>query len=216
MNESEWLSSAEPIDMARGAPTRVSHRKLRLFAAAVCRRILHLLSDDRSKAAVDVAERFADEQATLDNLQWAREQAHIAHREAFNRLGKSGACLEWAAVYVVDPVAYHGAKNVSWMAATPRIPGGVTDAEYTVQANLFREIFANPFRPVSIVPAWLALKVIVLAEAIYDDRRFADMPIRADALEEAGCTNADMLSHCRQPGEHVRGCWVVELLLGKT
>jgi hypothetical protein len=57
--------------------------------------------------------------------------------------------------------------------------------------------------------------VTALAQSIYDQRRFADMPILADALAEAGCTNADVLNHCRQPGEHVRGCWVVDLLLGK-
>jgi hypothetical protein len=54
-----------------------------------------------------------------------------------------------------------------------------------------------------------------LAQVIYDERRFADLPILADALEEAGCTNTDILDHCRLPGEHVRGCWVVDLILRK-
>ncbi|SRR5579871_339609 len=64
-------------------------------------------------------------------------------------------------------------------------------------------------------PAWQSSNVVSLAQAIYDERAFNRMPILADALEDAGCTNADVLNHCRKPGEHVRGCWVVDLLLGK-
>jgi hypothetical protein len=84
--------------------------------------------------------------------------------------------------------------------------------------SAIRDIFGNPFRPVAVDPDWLTWNggtVPKLAQAIYDQRRFQDLPILADALEEAGCTNADILNHCRQPGEHVRGCWVVDLVLGK-
>jgi hypothetical protein len=73
----------------------------------------------------------------------------------------------------------------------------------------------EPFCP-KVDPAWLTAKVVALAQAIYDDRAFDRLPILADALEDAGCTNQDILAHCRQPGEHVRGCWVVDLLLGKS
>jgi len=76
-------------------------------------------------------------------------------------------------------------------------------------------IFGNPFRPVTLNPAWRTATVIALAEAIYADRAFDRLPILADALEEAGCTSAEVLNHCRQPGEHVRGCWAVDLVLGK-
>jgi hypothetical protein len=93
------------------------------------------------------------------------------------------------------------------------------DAEGREQASLLRCIFGNPFRPPPLTePAWLKRHdgtVVNLAQAIYDERRFQDLPILADTLEEAGCTNADILDHCRQPGDHVRGCWVVDLLLGK-
>jgi hypothetical protein len=92
-------------------------------------------------------------------------------------------------------------------------------AEYAAQANLIRDLFGNPFRSITIDFVWLAWNnetIPKLAEAIYDERRFADLPILADALEEAGCDNADLLNHCRQPGEHVRGCWVVDRLLGKS
>jgi hypothetical protein len=87
------------------------------------------------------------------------------------------------------------------------------------QADLLRCIFGPlPFRPVVIDPSWLTWNggtIPKLAEAIYDERRFGDLPILADALEEAGCTDADTLAHCRSGGEHVRGCWVVDLLLGR-
>jgi hypothetical protein len=78
-----------------------------------------------------------------------------------------------------------------------------------------RDIFGNPFRPVSIDPAWQTAAVVSIAQAIYAQRAFDRMPILADALEDAGCTHTEILNHCRQPAEHVRGCWVIDFLLGK-
>jgi len=75
--------------------------------------------------------------------------------------------------------------------------------------------YFNPFRPLAADPVWLTPTAQSLAAAIYADRAFDRLPILADALEEAGCTNVDVLLHCRQPEEHVRGCWVVDLVLGK-
>jgi hypothetical protein len=89
------------------------------------------------------------------------------------------------------------------------------EVERDCQAALLREVFGNPFRPISLSSAWLTLTVINVAQVIYDERRFADLPILADALEDAGCDNADILNHCRQPGEHVLGCWALDLVLGK-
>jgi hypothetical protein len=85
------------------------------------------------------------------------------------------------------------------------------------QCDLLRDLFGNPFRPMMVEPAWLDWNdgcVAKLARAIYEERKYQDMKILGDALEEAGCGNPDILAHCRQPGEHVRGCWVVDLLLG--
>jgi hypothetical protein len=83
------------------------------------------------------------------------------------------------------------------------------------QAALLQDIAGQPFRPVTPPRAWLTGNVTALAQTIYDERAFDRLPILADALEDAGCDNADMLNHCRRPGEHVRGCWVVDLVLGK-
>jgi hypothetical protein len=83
---------------------------------------------------------------------------------------------------------------------------------------LLRDVIGNPFRPLSLKPSWLQYNegaVTKMGQAIYNQRRFGDLPVLADALEEAGCTDAAILEHCHQPGEHVRGCWVVDLILGK-
>lgn len=77
------------------------------------------------------------------------------------------------------------------------------------------DIFGNPFRPVTFDPACLTTAV-KLAQAIYDDRAFDRLPLLAEALEEEGCVNAEVLEHLRAPGVHVRGCWAVDLLLGKA
>ena len=80
------------------------------------------------------------------------------------------------------------------------------------------EVFANPFRSRILDPVWLSWNngtVGKLAQAIYDDGAFDRLPVLADALEEAGCTDADKLTHCRSEGPHVKGCWVVDLILSK-
>ncbi len=83
-------------------------------------------------------------------------------------------------------------------------------------ARLFKDIFGNPFRDVTLNPTWLTPSVVALANGIYSAKDFDPMPILADALQDSGCDNEEILNHCRQPEEHVRGCWVVDLLLGKS
>src|SRR5262249_7206516 len=84
-----------------------------------------------------------------------------------------------------------------------------------VDPVMVRDIFGDPFRSCTIDSAWLTSIVLSLTRTIYDERAFDRMPILGDALEEAGCDNKDMLDHCRQLDDHVRGCWVIDLLLGK-
>jgi hypothetical protein len=89
-------------------------------------------------------------------------------------------------------------------------------AEHRFQCDALRCCIGPAFfRPVSLRPVWLTANVRTLAHTIYDERTYDHLPILADALEEAGCDNTDILDHCRQPGEHVRGCWVLDLLLGR-
>ena len=89
------------------------------------------------------------------------------------------------------------------------------DAEKSAQAPLARDIFGNPFRPAAFDPRWRSADAVELARGIYEDRAFDRMPMLADALMDAGCDADDILTHCRAEGPHVRGCWVVDLILGK-
>jgi hypothetical protein len=120
------------------------------------------------------------------------------------------------------------AQSVAMAASRPKIAASwvailaALDPNYSSpqQCHHLRDLFSPlPFRPISInlvMLSWNDGTVPKIAQAIYDERAFDRMPILADALEEAGCTDAEILNHCRQPGEHVRGCWVVDLLLGKS
>jgi hypothetical protein len=110
---------------------------------------------------------------------------------------------------------FAGRKTAEWESVVSTIR---REEEFAL-TTILRHLFGNPFRPVFLNPAWLIWNdgtVQKLAQAIYDERAFDRMPILADALEDAGCTNQDILDHCRSGGEHVRGCWVVDLLLGKS
>jgi hypothetical protein len=212
MTEKEWLASTDPMAMLKTASCRFQRRKLRLFAVACCRRISPLHSDERSKRAIDIAERYAEGDASDADLRAAEEEAQAAHRHAFERFGKTGACLEWAAAYVAHPVAFKAAQAVSWMAATPREPSGLTGAEYPFQAGLVREIFLNHCRQMSLDSDWVTPNALKLAYSIYRDRNFDQMPLLAEALEKADQPNPDILAHCRQTDEHVLGCWVLDSL----
>ena len=83
-------------------------------------------------------------------------------------------------------------------------------------ARLLHDIVGNPYRPVAFDPAWLTSDVLAMCRGMYESRDFAAMPILADALQDAGCAEAAVLAHCRGPGPHVRGCWVVDRVLGKA
>jgi hypothetical protein len=105
-----------------------------------------------------------------------------------------------------------------WLVATKWGDDGAAFVSAPIQADILRDVIGNPFHPVTINTSWLSYNdgtAHRIASAIYDHYAFDRMPILADALEDAGCDNADLLNHCRQPGVHVRGCWVVDLLLGK-
>jgi hypothetical protein len=89
------------------------------------------------------------------------------------------------------------------------------DAEELAQCELIRDIFGNPFRPVTFNANWRTDTAVALARGMYGSRDLGAVPILADALQDAGCDSEDVLDHCRGPGPHVRGCWVVDLVLGK-
>jgi hypothetical protein len=120
-----------------------------------------------------------------------------------------------------DPLA--AAYEAPWVAHNflhLRLPDrGDFGRESRLQADavaIIRDIFGNPFRPVTFSPDWRTSTAVALAKGMYESRDFSAMPILADALQDAGCDSDAILDHCRGPGPHVRGCWVVDLVLGKS
>ena len=203
MTETEWQNAADPHPMLELLRAKASDRKLRLFAVACSRRIWTLI-DALGQAAVEVAENYADGLAGPDEMRTVRLRCQ----------GMGGQASWYAAATKPEVAARNAARSAqAGVASNPLL--GTEDAELLTQAVLLRDIFGDPFRPVSVDPTWLLPAVVELAQAIYDDRAFDGMPDLADALHEAGCTEAKILSHCRSEGPHVRGCWVVDLILGK-
>lgn len=219
MTEKEWLVCTDPTSMLDFLHGQASDRKLRLFAVACCRRIWTLVGNDRRRLAV-LTEGYADGQVDQAELLTACDEAHDSDWTAGLAFKEAAALddIEDAAAYAAGNAARAAAdaatdypafseRTAAWIAAC--------QTEFAGQAALLREVFGNPFRPITVENSWLTATVVALATAVYDDRAFDRLPILADALEDAGCTHADILNHCHQPGEHVRGCWAVDLLLGK-
>ncbi len=198
--EAEWLACNVPQLLVQWREDGASDRKRRLFGCACCRLVWEQLTDPFVREGVVVAERFADGLATRGELRRARRRVIGAHPFGLGRLLFNEVAVGPLVRAVVRLRPGHG-----W--------------EQAEVAALYRDVVGNPFRPVVIAPAVLAWNegtVRRLAQAIYDERAFDRLPLLADALEEAGCDDADVLAHCRGPRPHVRGCWVVDLLLGKT
>jgi hypothetical protein len=219
MTESEWLSCTDPDEIVRFLQAKASDRKLRLFACACVRVVWNYVVEERARLAVEVSERYADGRASDDELEEA-----FAYANRVVGPGRPGGLASWdahdAARLAAHPLRRGLADSTACAAARAGAAGGEEywknySIEQTNQCILLRDIFSNPFRPIVLNPTWRTANVLALAQAIYADRAFERMPILGDALEDAGCDNVEILNHCRQPGEHVRGCWVVDLILGK-
>ncbi|MDB5310207.1 MAG: hypothetical protein JWO38_4409 [Gemmataceae bacterium] len=114
------------------------------------------------------------------------------------------------------PGSYYPAALAAREFASPGRPEEEPDpAEFAFQCRLIRDIFGNPFRPAAFEPAWQTSTVVSLARQMYEARDFGPIPILADALLDAGCDSQEVLDHCRGEGPHVRGCWVLDLILGR-
>jgi hypothetical protein len=212
MTETEWLVCTDPQLMVGFLTDGAgSDRKLRLFGCACCRHVWDWLTENCFRDAVEVAERFADGQASSKELA-------VAKRISGAALERNGLAGVTGPRYCALGSAWSCTRNPQTAALYPLWVFN-DGAQRSWEVLLLRDIFGNPFRPIpSVPPVWLAWNdstIQKLAQTIYDEHAFDRLPILADALEEAGCTNADILNHCRQPGEHVRGCWVIDLILGK-
>ena len=201
MTEVEWLACADPEPMLEFVRGKASERRLRLFAVACCRRIWSRFVDVRSRKGVEVSELYADGLVSTVEFERARRAARIPWWDSLD--------------------AYSDAIQAAYATArAERRPSAEALSEnQRQQCALVREIIGNPLRPPSLKHSWLDWNdgtIRKMAQIIYDDRAFDRLPLLADALEEAGCDNREILDHCRSGGEHVRGCWVVDLLLGKS
>jgi hypothetical protein len=208
---------------------KFSERKARLFSVAVCRRLWPWLTDERSRNVVEVAERFADNKATSEELSIAAEKARHAVSDpagaAFAAWATAGgfttvaAAAAWAARQAAEAAAsiLHTPTDADpWQLTHPHDYAqkeGAWLAERCRQVALLRCIAGNPFR--SVEASWRTSHIIALATSIHEERRWQDMPVVGDALEELDCRDDDILTHCRGPGPHARGCFVVDLLLRK-
>jgi hypothetical protein len=239
MTERKWKYTTDPqvmLSFLLGSG-RLSDRKARLFGVACCRRIWHLLTDKRSRRAVEVAERFADGGANKEELGIAREEGQMAHRDALAAVyrGDSSRCLSasWIVYRVARSKAGRGAQDAIDFCpfAVSGVPRQAANQAHIVelskQADLLRDLFGLfPFRPAAIdssVLTWHGGTVARLAESVYQERNLPEGTLDsggitglADTLEEAGLDQQEALHHLRQHGSlHVRGCWVIDQLLGK-
>jgi hypothetical protein len=233
MNEQKWLACANPAAMIGFLGGRGSDRKWRLLACACCRLAWHHLADPRSRAAVEAAEAFADGQTPFEAMESARLAAMAAAAE--QPPVSLGAALATAAGFAARPggsfagAALHVIDKVAWAPSTaPRGKAGRAGRAHREQvgllaAALLRCVVGNPFRPVTPDPAWPTSQVVDLARAAYDHRdrpsghlEPSRLAVLADALEDAGCEDAELRRHLRSGGVHVRGCWGVDVVLGRA
>jgi hypothetical protein len=245
MTEAEWLACTDPQPMMEwlredlgGARRRCGRRKLRLFACACLRGIWPLLRKAGSRMAVAIAERYADGEASEQELIEAQDAALGALLSEYPQFGKTPywQSSEAAGHTVAKRFTTGNHRSVAHASSSAALAwaidragpergvkhserrGKERKARQLIHSNWLRDVFGNPFRPIYHTQSWLSWnggKVPKLAQAIYEKRAFDRLPILADALEQAGCTEPAILTHCRSGGEHVLGCWVVDLLLGR-
>jgi hypothetical protein len=234
MTEQEWLAGTGPKAMLVFLHGKTSERKLRLFAAARCR-LFRPDWDDwwPIREAVEAAERLSDGlyaagllarfHRPWEDFIWDVRGGTIDPTGGSTVLRPShlGQLLVQA---ISSPDAVSAAWGVRYDDLQSYFDGGWKDGpqERRAECHLLREVFGNPFRPATLSTAWQTAEVVRLAQAAYDERELpagtldtTRLAVLADALEEAGCDQPDLLGHLRGPGPHVRGCWAVDLLQGK-
>jgi hypothetical protein len=246
MTEQQWLQATDPQPMLEYLQGKVSDRKLRLFAVAACRRASRLLFPaGRAEAFLEIIERYADGSASKGEViachsgmlpSPVSEQTDELEVPLWwwmtRDMLKGGVrniavVADWIAQTLRasandSHTALHAsagdeirASRSAWAEANLAMSG-----ERAFQCYCLRDLFGPlPFRPVVLDSGWLTWHdglLVSMARQMYDSRDFRDLPVLADALEEAGCTNRDILGHCRSGGEHVRGCWVVDAILGRS
>jgi hypothetical protein len=224
---------------------KASDRKLRLLACACCRLISRWVTDARSRQGVEIAERYADggvvgaELGAAATTAWAAYEPDEFTNAPLEAMGyaaaHAAACVTGTnfrydrpdGQLVIDRTTWHSVRDA--VGSVLRVGGrdDATDSPEVGRDHLFRRrvsdlircITGNPCRPLAADPSWLSWDggtVVKLAEAIYQGRAFDRLPVLADALQDAGCQDDTILDHCRHPGPHARGCWVVDVLTERS
>jgi hypothetical protein len=227
MNETEWMTCTNPWQMLVFLEPRANNRNEQLFAVACCRRALSVGADPRHHELLDAAERFADGLQSKEEFERVRDavmelSADYPEDDPWNPSrfltaatlhARGGGSAKWAADFAAKGLACLAGEQDSepWLSAL--------SAERSCQSVLLRDIFGYPFRPLQFDPVWLSDEgrdAQRLARKLYDAGRYEDLSRLADVLERAGCDNPIVLDHCRAPGLHVRGCWVLDGLIGRA
>jgi hypothetical protein len=232
MNGEQWLACTSPERMLETLGDQASGRKLRYFLVACARRVLPPSPDEDMVEALATAEQFADGTATRHRLGLARSALKTNHPARVARwdplyTANIRSVPAWHATREqVVRAAREGANCCAWASTRSYFLGRVAmtypQEELGAQAGLLRDIFGNPFRPVTVEPSWLTPTVVALAQAAYEERGLpsghldpARLAVLADALEEAGAEDT-LLVHLRGARPHVRGCHAVDAVLQRS
>jgi hypothetical protein len=209
MTEAEWLACVDPDRLLRFARRLAasSRRKHLLFNVACCRRLWPVLPH-AARAYVEAVEAFAEGEGGNERLATALAEARVL---------EDGSPYADHAVYAALATARSNGESSRAAVSAVRLRLGDDgyDTERRAQCDLLRDLF-RLFRVFAVDPVWLTRGTLGVARGLYLAGAFGDLPILADALEDAGCDNADILGHLRGPGPHVRGCWALDLVLGKS
>jgi hypothetical protein len=216
MTEAEWLACTQTQPLLDRAWDRLSARKLRLIVCARARQSWEHLTDRRSQLAIEIAEAYADGRVPERERRWAIDAAQAAV------LAHSNRYAQWVADDVDPRLTRETAMQRIDAADLARGTATLYPHRWLDAPNLapvVRDLLGNPFQPEpAIDPTWLEWNrgiVRAMAEEIYESHRFEQLPILADALEEAGCADRTILQHCRGPDLHARGCWLLGAILGR-
>ena len=227
MTGSEWLNCRDPWLMLEFLKSRASRRKFLLVGVACCRRARCLSDDRRLHRVIEVAEQCAVGWSEGSDLEAAMEPVSSMWGELPSRLDGP-----WSPSTFMTAAVRHVSGNGAGYAASFAARGLATlvdvegsdrwsvavSQEQAVQCELIRDVFGDPSRPFGFDPEWLRTDGVAaasLARRIDEIGCFEELPALVRCLEQAGCRDRSVIEHCLGPGPHVRGCWVIDALLGR-
>ncbi len=224
MTEQSWNICSDPSAMLEflRRTGKLSERKARLFAVACCRRVRDLTTDAPNQMGADIAERYADGLASSEELAAATTTGLWAP-VLFAVKGETSSAIWFAARAEAGNTVQSETGTAPWSEAKEGLWTKARARACLAQAEVLRDIFGNPFHPLPRLEPCLLTSVADLASAAYEDRNLPSGTLKpehllalADALEAAGCHDAELLEHLRSEGPHVRGCWALDVVLGKS